>query len=195
MTAAGTARANLATAREGVTVRRVILAGLFAAVAVVLSTVGAIPIGPTKILPFQHMVNAVAGVLLGPWWAAASALVAAAVRNLLGIGTVFAFPGSPFGAVVVGLAYRAVRRDWAALLEPLGTGPIGATLAALVVAPLAGHALGWATLQYLFLASSIPGAILGFVALKALRAAGLRDPAAAFPAGPGAAVERKGAGG
>lgn len=181
MTAAGNPSAGVAVAGAGATIRRVILAGLFAAVAVVLSTVGTIPIGPTKILPFQHMVNAVAGVLLGPWWAAASALVAATVRNLLGIGTVFAFPGSPFGAIAVGLAYRAVRRDWSALLEPVGTGPIGATLAALVVAPLAGHAVAWATLQYLFLASSIPGAILGFLALKALRAAGLREDAATPP--------------
>jgi energy coupling factor transporter S component ThiW len=155
---------------RGQHLRRLLLAAMFAAMGTLLSFPPlAIPVAGTKLLPFQHTINAVAGILLGPWYAAGAALVTAALRNSLGWGTLFAFPGSPFGALVVGYAYRLLRRDEAALFEPLGTGPIGATLAALVVAPLMGKHLTLWTLQLLFLASSIPGAILGYVVIRVLR--------------------------
>jgi len=70
-------------------------------------------VGPTKCFPFQHAVNAVAGVLLGPWWAAAAAFVASVIRNMLGTGTLFAFPGSIPGALAVGLAWKLVGKDLA----------------------------------------------------------------------------------
>ena len=45
--------------------RRAALAGMFAAAGVVLSVVS-IPVGPTKCFPFQHAINVIAGVTLGP---------------------------------------------------------------------------------------------------------------------------------
>ncbi|NCC96334.1 MAG: energy coupling factor transporter S component ThiW, partial [Synergistales bacterium] len=54
---------------SSVTLRRLTVAGLLTATALLLSGVS-IPFGPTKCFPFQHTVNAVAGILLGPWWAA-----------------------------------------------------------------------------------------------------------------------------
>ncbi|MDR7560904.1 MAG: energy coupling factor transporter S component ThiW [Armatimonadota bacterium] len=154
--------------------RALALAALCAALPVVLSYVpGAIPAAGAKLLPWQHMTNVLAGILLGPWYAALAATVAATLRNLLGVGTPLAFPGGIPGAVVVGLAYRYWRREWVGLLEPLGTGPVGATLGALLVAPtVMGQAIPLATLQYLFLASSIPGAILGVILVKALQRSG-----------------------
>jgi energy coupling factor transporter S component ThiW len=151
--------------------RRLVLAAMFAAIATVLGPLSMpLPLGP-RIFPLQHTVNAIAGVLVGPWYAAGAALVAAILRNALHTGTVFAFPGSPFGAIVVGYAYRWLRNDAAALCEPLGTGPIGATLAVLLVGPLVGkHPAFWA-FQVAFLEASIPGAILGYVALRVLRPA------------------------
>ena len=50
-------------------VRKIVLAGLFAAMAVLLSGIH-FPVGPIKAFPFQHMVNIVAGVMIGPWYAA-----------------------------------------------------------------------------------------------------------------------------
>lgn len=148
--------------------RRLVLAAMFAALATLLGSLS-IPVGPTKVAPFQHTINAIAGILLGPWYAAGAALVTAFLRNMLHWGTLFAFPGSPFGALVVGYAYRLLRTDAAALFEPLGTGPIGATLAALIVAPHVGsHATFW-FFQQAFLASSIPGAILGYIVIRILR--------------------------
>jgi len=154
--------------------RRLVLSALFAALPVVFSFVpGAIPVAGAKVLPWQHMVNAVAGVLVGPWYAAGSATIAAILRNALGVGTVLAFPGGIPGALVVGFAYRYWKREWAGLLEPLGTGPVGATIGALLVAPaLMGRAIPLAALLPVFLASSIPGAVLGVVVLKVLQRAG-----------------------
>ncbi len=152
--------------------RRLVLAALFAALGVLLSSF-AIPIGGARIFPFQHTINAVAGVLLGPWWAAGSALVTAALRVSIGTGSFFAFPGSPFGAIAVGLAYKFLRRDEAALFEPVGTVFVGATLGALLISPFIGEAAGGLlALVAAFALSSIPGAIIGYMVLKVLRRTG-----------------------
>lgn len=151
------------------TTRRLVLAALFAGLGVLLSSF-AIPVGGARVYPFQHTINAVAGVLLGPWWAAGSALVTAMLRFSIGTGSLFAFPGSPFGAIAVGLAYRFLRRDEAALFEPLGTVFIGATLGALLISPFIEEASGGLlALMVTFALSSIPGAIIGYLVLKALR--------------------------
>lgn len=157
------------------TTRRLTLAAVLAAIPVVLSFVpGSIPVAGARLLPWQHMANVVAGVLLGPWWAAGAATVAAILRNLFGVGTLFAFPGSIPGALVVGIAAMVWRRPWVGLLEPLGTAFVGATVAALVVAPtFMGREASLRTLFVAFLASSVPGAILGVALLLALRRAGV----------------------
>ncbi len=154
--------------------RRLVLAALFAALGYVLSLVPGIPVGPTKVQPFQHTLNAIAGILVGPWYASAAALVTAAVRVQRGTGTLFAFPGSIPGALVVGLAYVYLwRRHEAALLEPIGTGLIGAFLSWLIVAPVIGSTRGLGFFVVAFLASSIPGCIIGYLVVKALHRIGV----------------------
>jgi energy coupling factor transporter S component ThiW len=152
--------------------RRLVLAALFAALGVLLS-IFAIPVGGARVLPFQHAINAVAGVVLGPWWAAGSALVTALLRISFGTGSLFAIPGSIFGALAVGFAYRMLRRDEAGLTEPLGTVLVGAPLGALLIAPfMEGATGGVIALAVAFALSSIPGAIIGYLLLKALRRTG-----------------------
>lgn len=152
---------------------RITLTAVLVALTVVLSPLY-IPLGTTKCFPAQHMMNAVAGVLLGPWYAGVMALGTGVIRNLLGLGTLYAFPGGIPGALVVGLLYRYVRRaDVAGLAEPLGTVVIGATLSALVLAPWQGHALTLSFFWVAFAASSIPGSVLGYVVLKAMRRLGV----------------------
>lgn len=153
--------------------RALTLAGLLCASAVLLSGLS-FPVGPTRCFPFQHAVNVVAGVLLGPWWAAGAAFTAALIRNLLGTGTPFAFPGSIPGALAVGLAWRLFRHDGAALAEPLGTGLVGALISAFVVAPALGKSVGLTVFMPAFLASSLPGSIVGLLVLTTLRRLGLR---------------------
>jgi len=147
--------------------RKIILTGLFAAIAVILSGIY-FPFGPTKCFPFQHAVNAVCGVLLGPWYAALSAMIAGIIRNMLGTGTIFAFPGGIPGALMVGIIHRFWSKDYAAFAEPLG-GIIGALISAYLIAPWIGKSITFFSFQMAFLASSIPGSILGFLALRILR--------------------------
>ncbi|MGH2376662.1 MAG: energy coupling factor transporter S component ThiW [bacterium] len=155
--------------------QRLVLAALFAALPVALSFFpGAFPVAGARVLPWQHTINALAGVLVGPWYAALAATVAAILRNALGVGTPLAFPGGIPGALLVGFAYLLWRRDWVGLLEPIGTGLVGATIGALIIAPaVMGRAIPLMTLIVAFLASSIPGAILGYLVLKALRRTGV----------------------
>lgn len=52
------------------------------------------------------MVNVLCAVLLGPGYGVLVAFVAAVLRNILGLGTLMAFPGGMFGALLCGLAYQ-----------------------------------------------------------------------------------------
>ena len=160
--------------KERSNTRNIAQAAVLAATAVVLSPMS-FPIGPTRVYPAQHMINGVGGVLLGPWYATLVALVTAVVRYGLGTGTIFAFPGGIPGALIVGLVHRYLwKRDYAALTEPVGTA-CGAVISALLVVPLAfqlGFIKSILTLEAFvvaFLISSIPGSILGLIALLMIR--------------------------
>ncbi len=158
---------------SSVTLRRLTVAGLLTATALLLSGVS-IPFGPTKCFPFQHAINAIGGILLGPWWAAGTALTTSVLRVAMGTGTLFAFPGSIPGALAVGFAYRIFKKDWCALAEPLGTGPVGASLSALLIAPAMGKSVGFWALQGAFLTSALPGCIIGYAVVLGLRKSGMR---------------------
>jgi energy coupling factor transporter S component ThiW len=155
------------------TTQKIALAAVLSALGVVLGSLS-IPVGPVKVAPSQHMINAIAGVLLGPWYAVIMAFFTATIRIQLGVGTLYAYPGSIFGGLVVGLTYNYIKKtDYAALLEPIGTVVIGATLSSLIVAPYLGRSVTLDFFWIAFGASCIPGSILGFVILKVLRRAGL----------------------
>lgn len=142
---------------------------VFGALGAVLGWIS-FPIGPTKVYPLQHTINALAGVLIGPW-AVVSALIAATIRFATGMGTIYAFPGSPFGALVVAVVYKLLKKDTSALFEPLGTVFIGGTLSGLLIAPYftQGSAPTMWFFWTAFAASCIPGAVIGYIILKILR--------------------------
>lgn len=85
--------------------KKALAAGILAGAGVALSFVS-IPVGPTRCFPFQHSINVIAGVLLGPFWAVGAAFTTSLIRNMMGTGSLFAFPGSMFGAFLVGMAGR-----------------------------------------------------------------------------------------
>jgi energy-coupling factor transport system ATP-binding protein len=70
---------------------------ILVAIAVALSPFF-IPVGISKCFPAQHMVNVLGAVMLGPGYAVAIATIAAIIRNILGLGTILAFPGGMLGA-------------------------------------------------------------------------------------------------
>ena len=86
-------------------VKKLALAGMFCAVAVV-GSLFSFPVFGSKCAPIQHMVNILCAVLLGPWYGLGVAFAASLIRNLLGLGSLMAFPGSMFGALICGLIYK-----------------------------------------------------------------------------------------
>lgn len=143
--------------------KKAVLAGALAAAGVILSVVS-IPMGPTKCFPFQHTINVIAGITLGPWWALGAAFTTSVIRNLAGTGSIFAFPGSMFGALFVGIAAKALPDKYkilAACAEPVGTGIVGAWVGAAILGPMIGKSVGFIFFSGSFLMSSVPGAVIG----------------------------------
>jgi energy coupling factor transporter S component ThiW len=172
--------------------KRVALAAVLSALGVVIAPLFWFPFIGTKAYPGQHMINAIAGVFLGPLWAAVVATFIGIIRNAVGVGSLYAFPGGIPGGVVVGAAYWLLRKSKktgrfpfvSALFEPVGTLFIGAPLSLYLVAPL----LGTSSLTCLFeegflvallllwsgwAVSCVSGSVLGFLILLILSKAGI----------------------
>lgn len=98
---------------------------------------------PSKCAPVQHMVNILCAVLLGPGYGVAAAFVASLLRNLLGLGSLMAFPGSMFGALLCSLAYWKTRNIPLTLLaEVFGTAILGGLCAYPVAVLFMGKSVG-----------------------------------------------------
>ena len=109
--------------------KKLALAGVLCAVAVAGSTLS-FPVFASKCAPVQHMVNVLCAVFLGPWYGLGAAFAASLLRNLLGLGSLLAFPGSMCGALLCGLAWRKSKNLWLTLAaEVFGTGVLGGLLA------------------------------------------------------------------
>ena len=155
--------------------RKLAMAGLLTAVAVVGSMFSFMVFG-SKCAPIQHMVNVICGVFLGPWYGVGSAFVASLLRNLLGLGTPMAFPGSMCGALLCGLVYRKFPRLLpTCMAEVFGTGVLGG----LAAYPVAIYIVGQDASQVAFYAFIVPflistavGSVIAGLALSALRSSG-----------------------
>ena len=137
-----------------------------------------IPVGISKCFPAQHMVNMLSAVMLGPGYAVVIASIAGIIRNVLGLGTILAFPGGMIGALLAGMAYRASKNIYlAGLGEVIGTGIFGSLVSVWIVAPLfMGKTMALATLMIAFSVSTIGGAVIGIIALHLLRKGGIWEP-------------------
>jgi len=153
--------------------RSVAYAVVLVAIGVALAPYTSFPVGIAKVNPTQHFVNVVGAVLLGPWWAVVIAAVIGVIRNVMGVGTLLAFPGGMIGAFLAGFLYERSRKlVLAAVGEVVGTGFIAPVVSALFVAPfLMGKAIPLLALIPSFLTSTLAGAILGVLALKLLQRA------------------------
>ena len=151
--------------------KKIALAGVLCAVAGV-GSMFSFPVFGSKCAPVQHMVNVLCAVLLGPWYGVAVAFVASLLRNLLGLGSLMAFPGSMCGALLCGILYHKTKNLLATLAgEVFGTGIIGGLLAWPVAVFLMGKAAGdIAFYAYIvpFLVSTVGGSIIAGVVLIAL---------------------------
>ena len=154
---------------------RLTLAAVLCAEAVVGSMLS-FPVFGSKCAPVQHVVNVLCAVLLGPWYGVAVAFAASLIRNLLGLGSLLAFPGSMCGALLCGLVYRKLGRVIpTAAGEILGTGILGGLLAYPVAIAFMGvSAAKVAFYAYIipFLISTTVGSMLAVVIVLTLQRAG-----------------------
>lgn len=140
--------------------KKLVLSAMFIALAVSLSAFS-FPVGASKCFPIQHMINVLSGVFLGPFYALSVAFSTSLIRNLMGTGSLLAFPGSMIGAFCCGMLYRQTKKlSLTYLGEIIGTGILGGTLAY----PIAAHFMGktGAPFTYVvpFLISTIGGTII-----------------------------------
>ena len=102
--------------------KKLCIAGILVAVAVV-GSLFSFPVFGSKCAPIQHMVNILCAVMLGPWYGVGAAFCASLIRNLLGLGSLMAFPGSMLGALLCGIAFWKSRNIPLTLLaEGYGSG-------------------------------------------------------------------------
>ncbi len=130
---------------------------------------GPVPVGPTLVFPFQSMINVIAGILLGPWYAAVVALAVGLIRISLHTGTVFSLPGGIPGAILVGLTYRLTKSYLSAFVEIPGTALIGALLSAFFVAPAIGKNATFGFFVLAFLPPALLGSAIGYLIMMALK--------------------------
>lgn len=155
--------------------KKLAIAGILVAVAVVGSTFS-FPVFGSKCAPVQHMVNVLCAVFLGPRYGVGVAFTASLLRNLMGLGSLLAFPGSMCGALLCGLAYRKTKNLPLTLVaEVFGTGIIGGLLSYPIAIAFMGKSAGdIAFYAYVvpFLVSTVGGSILAGILVFALKKSG-----------------------
>lgn len=156
-------------------VQKLAIAGVMVAVAVV-GSLFSFPMFGSKCAPIQHMVNVLSAVLLGPWYGVIVAFTASLLRNILGLGSLMAFPGSMFGALLCGVMYwRTKRLGLTLLAEVFGTAVIGGLCAYPVAIFLMGVPAGSVAFYgYVipFFVSTAVGAALSGVLVFSLQKSG-----------------------
>ena len=160
--------------------KKLCMAGIFCAVAVV-GSLFSFPVFGSKCAPIQHMVNILCAVLLGPWYGVGVAFCASLIRNLLGLGSLMAFPGSMIGALLCGIMYWKTKNIPATLLaEVFGTAVLGGLCAYPVAVLFMGVNAGTvAFYAYIipFFVSTVGGAVLSAILLGALMKTGVVEAA------------------
>ena len=156
--------------------KKLCVAGIFVAVAVVGSLFG-FPVFGSKCAPIQHMVNILCAVMLGPFYGVSVAFCASVIRNLLGLGSLMAFPGSMLGALLCGIVFHKSRNIPLTLIaEVFGTGILGGLCAYPIAILFMGMQAGEiAFYAYIipFLISTVGGAVISAVLLGALKNTGV----------------------
>lgn len=156
-------------------IQKLAAAGLLCAIAVV-GSMFSFPVFGSKCAPVQHMVNILCAVFLGPAYGVGVAFTASLIRNLFGIGSLMAFPGSMFGALLCGLMYwKTQKLTFTLIAEVFGTAVLGGLCAYPVAIFFMGKSAGEiAFYAYIvpFLISTAAGSFLSGILVSSLQKAG-----------------------
>ena len=148
--------------KNKINIRKITLTGIFIAISVI-GSLFSFPVLGSKCAPIQHLMNIMGAVFLGPWYTLAAAFITSILRNLLGLGTLMAFPGSMCGALLSGG-------------EVAGTGIIGGLLAYPVAAFVLGNTQA-AVFAFVvpFLISTCGGAVLAVIIVGGMKKSGIME--------------------
>jgi energy coupling factor transporter S component ThiW len=136
------------------------------AIGTIAGNVFYIPVGFTKVFPVQHFLNVLSAVLLGPYYAVAQAFCISLIRNMMGTGSIFAFPGSMVGALLASILFLKTKKLYFAFIgEVFGTGVLGAILCFPIATLILGKQATLFGFIPLFIFSSFAGALIGLVIL------------------------------
>ncbi|MGX6445020.1 energy coupling factor transporter S component ThiW [Neobacillus sp. K501] len=143
------------------------LTAMMIAIGTLTSNLLFIPVGFTKLFPVQHFLNVLSAVLLGPYYAVAQAFGVSLLRNMMGTGSVFAFPGSMVGALLAALVFQKTKKlSFAFIGEVIGTGILGAMLSYPIATLFLGQEATIFGFIPLFIFSSFAGGLIGFILLS-----------------------------
>ncbi len=149
--------------------KKLVLASLLCGLCVVGSFI-TFPVLASKCAPVQHFVNVMCAVLLGRYYGVSVAFSASVLRNILGLGSLLAFPGSMIGAFLSSTLYSKTKSVTAAVVgEIVGTGIIGGLLAYPVATLIMGKGGELAFYVYVtpFLISTVAGSVIaGILAIS-----------------------------
>ena len=144
------------------------VSAMYVAVTVVLSTFS-IPVGVMRCYPIQHFINVFSAVTLGPAYGVMIAFVTSLIRNILGTGTLLAFPGSMVGALCCGLIFKYTGKYYFTYLaEIIGTGVIGGLIAFPVATLIMGKNCAFYAFVLPFLVSTAGGTIMAAILISVL---------------------------
>ena len=162
--------------KNKINIRKITLTGIFIAISVI-GSLFSFPVLGSKCAPIQHLMNIMGAVFLGPWYTLAAAFITSILRNLLGLGTLMAFPGSMCGALLSGVLYYYSKKLYLAYIgEVIGTGIIGGLLAYPVAAFVLGNTQA-AVFAFVvpFLISTRGGAVLAVIIVGGMKKSGIME--------------------
>ncbi|MDF2572287.1 MAG: thiW protein [Sporomusa sp.] len=148
-------------------IRKLAYTAIFMAIGVLSAHLVYIPVGIAKCFPLQHVINILLAVLLGTRYSVSAAFGISLLRNVLGTGSLLAFPGSMVGAALAGFLYKKTNSIWGAIAgEVIGTGVFGALLAYPVAKYFIGSPVGAFFFIIPFMVSTAGGSIIAYILYK-----------------------------
>lgn len=146
--------------------RNLTVTALFVAIGILSAHLIYFPVLVSKCFPVQHAINILLAVLFGTRYAVGASFLTATMRNLLGTGTLLAYPGSMCGALVSGILYERTHSIWGAIIgEVIGTGIIGAMCAYPLASWVLGSDIGAFFFVIPFMISTVGGSIIAYFLL------------------------------
>lgn len=145
-------------------IRKLTFTALFVAIGVFSAHLVYIPIGIAKCFPIQSTINILLAVLIGTRYSVSAAFSISLLRNILGTGSLLAFPGSMIGAFLAGILYKKTNNILGAIVgELIGTGILGSMVAFPIAKYIIGSQVGALFFVIPFLVSATGGSMIAYL--------------------------------